>query len=333
MNMTKWIDNTINLEKKKAMPVLSFPAIQKMDITVAELIGDSDKQCQAMKIIADLTDSAATVSFMDLSIEAEAFGSEIRVADDEVPTVIGSIISTEEEADAVTIPQIGDGRTKINIEAIEKVSKIINDRPVFAGIIGPFSLAGRLLDVSEAMIYCYEEPEMVECVLEKATAFLIYYCKAYKSAGADGVVMAEPLAGLLSPDLAEDFSAKYVRQIVNAVQDDDFIVIYHNCGNSVPQTIDTIVNNGCKVFHFGNAIDLSDILKFIPNNALVMGNVDPAGQIKNGTAESVYKVTQEILTKCSGNKNFVISSGCDIPPMSPWENIEAFFKAVSDFYS
>ena len=26
--------------------------------------------------------------------------------------------------------------------------------------------------------------------------------------------------------------------------------------------------------------------------------------------------------------NFVISGGCDIPPQSPWDNIDAFFAAA-----
>ena len=48
----------------------------------------SDKQAEGMKIIADSCPTAASVSLMDLSLEAEAFGSTIRVSDDEVPTVI-----------------------------------------------------------------------------------------------------------------------------------------------------------------------------------------------------------------------------------------------------
>ena len=134
-------------------------------------------------------------------------------------------------------------------------AKKITDRPVFAGVIGPFSLAGRLTDVTEAMIYCYEEPEMMHTVLEKASAFLIDYIKAYKEAGADGIVMAEPLAGLLSPDLAEEFSARYVKKINDAVKDEDFIVIYHNCGNTAILTIDSILSTGADAYHFGNAID------------------------------------------------------------------------------
>lgn len=333
MNMKQWAADVLASEKKKALPVLSFPSIQKMGITVAELINDSDKQAEGMKIIADSFPTAASVSLMDLSLEAEAFGSEIRVSDDEVPTVIGSIVSTEEEAEALKVPEIGAGRTQIYIDAIEKACKLITDRPVLAGVIGPFSLAGRLLDVSEALIYCYDEPDMVHMVLEKATEFLINYCKEYKKVGANGIVMAEPLAGLLSPSLAEEFSADYVKQIVDAVQDDEFIVVYHNCGNSTIKTIDTIVTNDCPMYHFGNAIDMEEMMSHIPENLIAMGNVDPAGEFRNGTPESIYARTKEVMEKCCKYKNFVISSGCDIPPMSPWENISAFFKAVEDFYS
>ena len=46
-------------------------------------------------------------------------------------------------------------------------------------MIGPYSLAGRLLDMTEIMILCYEDPDMVEIVLEKATQFLIAYAIAF----------------------------------------------------------------------------------------------------------------------------------------------------------
>ena len=201
-------------------------------------------------VVSVIGDGALTggPAFEALNNAAEAFGSTIRVSDDEVPTVIGSIVSTEEEAEALKVPEIGTGRTQIYIDAIEKACKLITDRPVLAGVIGPFSLAGRLLDVSEALIYCYDEPDMVHIVLQKVTEFLINYCNEYKKVGANGIVMAEPLAGLLSPDLAQEFSADYVKQIVDAVQDDNFLVVYHNCGNTAVKTIDTIVTNAKTIY-------------------------------------------------------------------------------------
>lgn len=332
-DMMKWVDDTIAAEQKKGFLVLSFPAIQKMGITVKELIASSDLQAEAMKVVADSTPSAAAaVSMMDLSLEAEAFGSTVHFSDDEVPTVTGSIVESEEDADALVVPEIGAGRTQIYIDAIEKSVKLIEDRPVFAGVIGPFSLAGRLMDVTEAMIYCYDEPDMVHTVLEKVSEFLIKYINAYKAVGANGVLMAEPLAGLLSPALEEEFSCEYVKKIVEATQTDDFLVGYHNCGNCVVQQIDSIITNGCRVLHFGNAIDMSDMVDHIPDNIIVMGNVDPAGQFRNGTPETVKETTLNILEKCGSYKNFVPSSGCDIPPLSSWDNIDAFFEAVDAYY-
>ena len=127
MDMNKWVAEVIAADKKQALPVLSFPAIQKMGITVKELINDSEKQAQAMKLVAENTKAAASVSFMDLSVEAEAFGSTIVVSDDEVPTVVGSIIDEDSEADDLAVPEVGDGRTGLYIEAIKNVVPLITD--------------------------------------------------------------------------------------------------------------------------------------------------------------------------------------------------------------
>ena len=97
--------------------------------------------------------------------------------------------------------------------------------------------------------------------------------------------------------------------------------------------IDSIVSNGAMGYHFGNAIDMADVLPLMPSDRLVMGNVDPAAEFRHGTPESVRAKTLEVLESCASYPNFVPSSGCDIPPMSPWENIDAFFAAVDEFYA
>lgn len=332
MNMKNWIEEMKSAEKKTALPILSFPSISLLGISVRELISDGKMQAKGMKMVADRTNSAAAVSLMDLSVEAECFGAAIRVSDSEVPTVTGRLINDIDEAEALEVPKVGACRTGIYIEAIREASKVITDRPVLAGMIGPFSLAARLLDVSEIMVDCYDDPDMVHTVLEKCTEFLIEYAKAYKSARADGIVLAEPVSGLLSPTLEEEFSSPYVKKIVDAVQDDGFVLIYHNCGDNTPRMLDSILSIGAAAYHFGNAVDMSEMLEKIPENELVMGNVDPAGVLRMGTPETVRGATLEIMEKCSSHKNFVISSGCDVPPLTPWKNIDAFFAAVEEFY-
>ena len=332
MQMSLWLRNL--RDTKKPLPILSFPSISLLGITVRQLIGDAGLQAEGMKRIADRVDAAASVSMMDLSVEAEAFGASVRFSDDEVPTVTGALLHSAEEAEALPVPPVGAGRTGTYIQAIAKACQLISDRPVFAGVIGPFSLAGRLMDVSEAMVNCYTDPDFVHATMRKATEFLIAYIHAYREAGANGVVVAEPLTGLLSPALAAEFSEPYMREVVEAVQDEEFLVIYHNCGNNTIQMIDSILRIGASAYHFGNSIDMAEMLRHIPEDVVVMGNVDPAGQFRNGTPASIREETQRIMRACCPNHpHFVISSGCDIPPASKWENIDAFFEAAKDYYA
>ena len=331
-NMRKWVMDMIQAPVKNPVPILSFPSVQLLGISVRELITNSDLQAKGMKAVADRVPSGAAVSLMDLSVEAECFGATVRVSDDEVPTIVGALLTEPEQADALEVPEVGAARSGLYVEAIEKAVQLITDRPVLAGVIGPFSLAGRLMDVSEAMILCYDEPEMVHTVLEKATQFLINYCKAYKAVGANGVVIAEPLAGLLSPNQAAGFSHPYVKKIIEAVQEDDFAVIYHNCGNNTGLMTKDIYTMGAMGYHFGDAVEMTDMLEGVPDDALIMGNVSPSGQFLGGTTESMKENTKKIMEKCCHKPNFVISSGCDIPPMSPWANIDAFFEAAREFY-
>ena len=332
-NMKQWLKALCDNPRKKALPILSFPCVSLLNIPVKQLISDSDTQAKGMQLIAQKTNAAASVSLMDLSVEAECFGATVRFSDDEVPTVTGRLVCDMDEAEALAVPAVGDKRTNLYIDAIKKATAEITDRPVLAGMIGPFSLAARLLDVSEIMMDCYDDPDMVHLVLQKVTQFLCDYAKAYKEAGANGIVMAEPVAGLLSPTLEEEFSSPYIKQIVDAVQEDDFIVIYHNCGDNVPKMLDSILSTGCAAYHFGNAVDMEkDIIAQVPANTVVMGNIDPAGVLRMGTPEKVREETLALLDRCAKYPNFVLSSGCDMPPMTPWENIDAFFGAVREYY-
>lgn len=331
-NMKQWAYDYIHAPEKKAMPILSFPGVQIIGHTVDQLVRSGELQAQCMQAVSERFDTGAAFSLMDLSVEAEAFGAPVCYSEDDVPTVHGILIHDEEEAEALKIPEVGAGRTGECVEGIRKACERIRNKPVLAGIIGPYSLAGRLLDMSEIMLLCFDEPEMVEMILEKATAFLIQYAKASKEAGANGICMAEPAAGLLSPTLMDEFSTPYVQKVREAVEDENFIFMYHNCGNISP-LLDRIRALDMQAYSIGNAVDVEKVLKVIPEDRIVIGNIDPAGTIRSGTPEKIRKETLELLNRCGKYPNFVISSGCDIPPAAPLENIQAFFDAVKEYYT
>src|SRR5690606_8368585 len=172
----------------------------------------------------------------------------------------------------------------------------IADRPSFGGQIGPFSLACRLFDMTEIMVSLFDDPDTVHIVLSKATTFLVSYAKAFREAGAAGMIIAEPAAGLLAPDQCDEFSSTYIKKIVEEVQDDSFMVILHNCGNTV-RLVRSMLSTGALGLHFGNAVDMEDILPQIPEDRLAFGNIDPARVFKNGTQDDVREKTRDLLNR------------------------------------
>ena len=328
----KNITKKILENKSKTVPILSFPSTQLLGIPVSKLISSAESQVEGMKAIRERCNIGASLNMMDLSVEAECFGAAISVTDDEVPTVKHGIIDSIYDVDSIVVPSVDGGRCPIYIGGVRMAKEQIKDIPVFCGVIGPYSLAARLFDMTELMMECYDSPDEVAVLLSKVTEFLIEYVKAFKAAGADGVIMAEPAAGLLSPTLAEEFSTPYVKKIIDAVSDGNFVFCYHNCGNAVIDMADQLAELGADIYHFGNAISLKDIIPKMPGDSIVMGNVDPL-IFKNGTVDDVRMAVQKVFDECSCFDNFVLSSGCDIPASAKWENLDAYFEKVNELYA
>lgn len=329
MNMKDWAQALIKSKERVAIPVMTHSGIELIGKTVQDAVTDGDIHYQAVKVLADKYPSAASTVIMDLTVEAEAFGAEISFSPHEVPNVIGRLVSDKESIAKLQIPSLEIGRIPAYIKA-NKLMAANTNKPVIAGCIGPYSLAGRLFDMSEIMMAMYIEPDIVKLLLEKCTTFIISYCKALKEAGANSVMIAEPAAGLLSNEACQEFSSVYVKQIVDELQDDNFAIILHNCGN-MGQCTEAMVYTGSAGYHFGNTIDMIDALDVCPTDSLVMGNLDPVSLLKMSDADTVYTDTMKLLEITASYPNFILSTGCDTPPELPFENIDAFYKALADY--
>ncbi len=330
MNMHQWRHDVIANPRVMAIPVMTHPGIDAIGHTVREAITQGAVQAAAIRYLADHYPTGASCTAMDLTVEADSFGAPILFPENEIATVSGRLLKEPDDIHRLEVPSLDSGRIREYLKANLIAAREVTDRPVFAGCIGPFSLAGRLYDMSEIMILAYSEPALTHELLEKCTDFILRYCIALKATGANGVVMAEPAAGLLSDDGCTEFSSRYVRRIVDRVQDERFMVVLHNCGNTGHCT-HAMVATGADAYHFGNKCDMAEVLKEVPEDKLAMGNLDPVSIFKQGTADEMRQATTELLERCSSYPNFVLSSGCDTPPETPLANIDAFFEALHTF--
>ena len=312
------------------MPVMTHPGIEMNAHTVRKAVSNGQIHAEAVERLTKTFPSVAACTIMDLTTEAEAFGAEVAFSDDAVPAVVGHLLSDVERINQLPIPSLQAGRIPQYLKANLLAARAVNDRPLFAGCIGPFSLAGRLYDMSAIMMLIYEYPDAAHTLLAKCTQFIEKYCQALKQTGANGVLMAEPAAGLLSNDDCLNFSSAYVKYIINKVQDENFMVILHNCGNTGHCT-KAMVTTGAAAYHFGNKCRMEEVINDVPPTALAMGNIDPVSVFKGGTPEKMRKTVFDLLEKMKDHPNFVISSGCDTPPHTPVENINAFFDALNEW--
>lgn len=330
MNMVAWKEKLLASSRREAIPIMTHPGIELLGKNVRDAVTDGRVQFEAVRTLARSFPAAAATMMMDLSVEAEAFGSPVRFADDEVPTVHARIIETAEDVERLKVPTMQSGRVQQYLLAARLVAANIADRPVLGGCIGPFSLAGRLFDMTEIMTALLTEPDTVHMLLEKCTQFLLAYAGELKRQGVNGIVIAEPAAGVLSPEDCMAFSSAYVRRIVEALQDDSFMVVLHNCGARESLVL-AMLSAGAAGFHFGNVIDITVPLSLIPQDRLVMGNIDPVRTLKMASPALLRTSVLELLGKTKGYRNYVLSTGCDAPPGVPTENVNMFYEALAAF--
>jgi uroporphyrinogen decarboxylase len=329
INMKQWQKDLLNSSRTNAFPLMGNFGASLKGLSIKDVVTDGEKQASCIKATSELYDLCAFVTLMDLSVEAEAFGCEVSMSENEIPTVRKSLVADMSSAVKLEIPDPALNRTSVYIKAAGLISVEIA-KPVFGCLIGPFSLAGRLMDMTNIFISLFNNPGVVHLVLEKCAAFLTAYATAFKNAGASGILMAEPAGSLISPVQCSEFSSSYIRKIVESVQDDYFTVILHNCGKTL-RHVESMLSTGTRALHFGNAVDLSLIAPKIPPDIMFMGNLDPVSVFMNGSSYDVNEKTNQLLESMKDYRNYIISSGCDIPPATGRTNFDAFFNAVTAY--
>lgn len=313
--------------RRLAMPIATYPGLSLTGASVSDVVTNPRAQVAVQAALRERYQVPVVLSAMDLSAESEAFGCTVALSDSEVPTITGRLVTEHQQAERLTVPKPGDGRTGVYLDAVKGLVELPGKPMVLGGCIGPFSLAARLVGVSEAMELTMTEPELIRTLLAKSTEFLTAYVTGFKAAGAAGVIMAEPAAGLLSPRGLSAFSSAYIRQIAEAVCDPTFTIILHNCAAKTVH-LSAVLETGLHTFHFGAPMNMFAAVEKVPADTVLCGNLDPAGAFVQSSPAEIHVRVTALLSATARHPNFVLSSGCDLPPNCPLASLDAFYEAL-----
>jgi uroporphyrinogen decarboxylase len=176
-------------------------------------------------------------------------------------------------------------------------------------------------------------PEKLDAMCQFSTSIIQEYSRALINAGTDMLCILEPTAAILGPDQFEKFSAAYVKHITESYKYANVDTIYHICGNTM-HLIEAMAKSGVAALSLDSpetGIDMVKASRIAGENVVVMGNINPTLVMKDGTVDDVVRACKKLLEDMREYPNFVMSTGCDLPPGIPLENMQAFMQTVRDF--
>lgn len=305
-------------------PLMGLPGVRLTNTKINENYEDADIQLRSLKALYDKYHPNFMFNMMDLSLEAESLGLKILKPDDAPYTIVEHPIKNEHDLGKLDIPHPKkNGRMTIACKVIRKMHKTF-DCINIAYIIGPYTLAGLLCGASTVIKSVLKNVVFLEKVLEFSSKVIDIYCIELINSGADMICMLEPTATGLSPVQFKRFSGNYIKKLKNNW---NIPLILHICGDTTSLILEMIKTN-CDGISLDAMVDLQYAANLISSDILILGNIDPVRVLAFGNKEEVKKKVKKLLFDMKDTDNFILSSGCDIPLDTPWENIEAFMKAA-----
>jgi len=224
-----------------AMPLCAYSGLEITGESVEDLVSVPGSQFKAIMALSERYSTPVLLTAIDTTVEAEAYGAEIKLPARELPSIVGRLVTDAADLAALADPIPGDARTRVPIETAWRLTAEVGESvPVVGAMLGPFALASRLFGLNESLeAAASAEPETLEALLDTVTGFLCRYALEFRETGAWGVLVAEATAGRLTPEGVARFYTPFVKRIVKADEKPDFAVILHNHR----ETIDNLEEN------------------------------------------------------------------------------------------
>ena len=267
----------------------------------------------------------------DLCVEAEALGCEINVyahlEDILYPTIKKKLIHTEDEMD-IRIPSDLSVRGRIPLikETIGLIKADIGNKvAVGTYVLGPFTLAGQIMELNDLLKLSFKKPDKVGKLLDMLSDAIIIVAKEFEKAGADYITVREmgATSDVLSPRVFKNLILPYLKKIFAELKTN---TVLHICGKTNDIAV-SMVESGARAISVDQKNDIAETRKKIGNDSLLFGNYDPYNVLVSGTPEKV----RETIRKCLDDGVSAVWPGCDIWPTVPPENIIAMMDEAKKY--
>jgi len=166
----------------------------------------------------------AAILFSDILVIPQAMNIEVEMKPNFGP-YLPNPVRDQKGVDAVIMPDV-NVELEYVMQAIKATKELLNDEIPLIGFAGsPWTILCYVVqgqgskNFDKAKEFCFTNPVAAHQLLQKITDTTIAYLKAKVKAGVDVVQIFDSWGGMLSPVDYQEFSWKYINQIIEGLKE------------------------------------------------------------------------------------------------------------------
>ena len=209
------------------------------------------------------------------------------------------------------------------LKAVRILKKELGDEvPIVAGIIGPFTIAGALIDTVPLLKATIKTPEKIRPFLDVGEQAGTALAKALIDAGADIISCEDMTASpqLIAPETYRDYELEYQSRQFEAIS---VPKILHICGNVDP-IVEWMGQTGADILSLEPKASAQLAREKCGPDVILMGGVDTTTTLFMKDADTVKQGCEESIA--DGIQ--ILAPGCAVAPATSLENLLAMVEVA-----
>ena len=272
----------------------------------------------------------AAILFSDILVIPQAMNVEVEMKPNFGP-FLPNPIRDRKSLDQVVTPNIYEELGYV-MEAIKATREKLNNEVPLIGFAGsPWTILCYMVqgqgskNFDKAKEFCFTQPILAHELLNKITVTTIAYLKAKIKAGVNAVQIFDSWGGMLAPSDYQEFSWKYINQIIEALKDEAPVIAF---GKGCWFALDTMAKSNAAALGVDWTCSPRNARYLTGGNITLQGNFDPSRLLSPPIEikKMVYQMINEF-----GKDKYIVNLGHGILPNIPLENAQAFIEAVKEY--
>lgn len=321
----RFIDYLNQFDRNLTFPWMYTIAARLTGYTVSEIYQSPPKQLAAAQAMDTCFGADFVYPLDDGAVIRETVALQGMDSDCDFLFHTEPFITCMEDLYRYRVPDpYSDLRMSTNLESYHLISESF-PKPLAISVPGPITVACELMEISDFARATIRNPQLVDALVAFTTETICRYCQAVTEAGVKLLCISEPTAVILSPKKFDELVAPNLRKIFTGVKKGTFNAL-HICGNTT-SFLPGMLSSGAEGLSLDQVMDMPYVASIVPNDIVLMGNLDPVYVLAELDAAGVRQKTLELLRKMRPYRNFVFSFGCDCLPDTPLENLQTAMSA------